>query len=200
MLEARNISFAFGNKEVFRNLTFAVERGERVSLQAPSGQGKTTLCRVLSGYLQPAEGEVLVDGKPLPRRGVCPVQLILQHPEKAIDPRLRLIDTLEEAGPASSSLLERFEIEPNWLERYPHELSGGELQRICIARALTANPSYLIADEMTTMLDAVTQAKIWQSLLKEAEERNLGMIVVSHSHALTQILATRTESLSGLTG
>ena len=99
-LEAKNISFRYDRKEPFvlENVSLRVERGEHVALFAPSGYGKTTLVKLMSGYLEPTEGQILLDGKPLPKKGICPVQLIYQHPEKAINPRWRLKRVLEESG------------------------------------------------------------------------------------------------------
>ena len=77
-------------------------------------------------------------------------------------------------------LLDLLGIEQEWLTRWPNELSGGELQRFCVARALGPEIRFLIADEMTTMLDAITQAQIWQAVLEIAEKREMGIIVVSH--------------------
>ena len=76
------------------------------------------------------------------------------------------------------------------MDRFPHELSGGELQRFCIARALAAEPRFVIADEMSTMLDALTQAQIWRFLMDEVERREVGLVFVSHSPALTERIAT----------
>ena len=192
MLEARDLYFAFPKKKpILEGFSLSVERGERVALQAASGWGKTTLCRIISGYLAPSKGEVLLDGAPLPRRGTCPVQLIGQHPEHMVDPRMRMKAILNEAGEVDAGTLERLGIKQELLSRFPHELSGGELQRFCIARALAADPAYLVADEVSTMLDAVTQAHIWHFLLEECERRNLGLILVSHSPALTKRVATR---------
>jgi peptide/nickel transport system ATP-binding protein len=102
---------------------------------------------------------------------------------------------LDEGGTVTSQLREELGIRDEWLARHPHELSGGELQRFCIARALAAGPRYLIADEISTMLDAVTQARIWQTLLSACEARSIGLVFVSHSPALTRRLATRTIEL-----
>ncbi|MGI6104738.1 MAG: ABC transporter ATP-binding protein [Raoultibacter sp.] len=196
MLEAYNISFAYPqHAPLFENLNLCVLPDERVALSAPSGFGKTTLAKILSGYLAPTKGTVSCDDKPLLVKGFSPVQLIWQHPEMVVDPRLRLEKTLSEAGSYSLDLLERLGIRQEWLGRYPHELSGGELQRICIARALVTNPRYLIADEMTTMLDAVTQARIWKVLLEEVERAHIGLIFVSHAPALSQRIATRIVTL-----
>lgn len=212
MLEARDLSFGYpGRPAIYSGFDLRVAPGERVALRAPSGFGKTTLCQMLAGYLRPSGGEVLVDGSPLPKRGTSPVQMIWQHPEIAVDPRMRMAAMLFEAGvgngrikrlddpsvkPEHRELLDELGIRDAWLTRYPHELSGGELQRFCIARALAADPRYLVADEISTMLDAVTQAKIWHALLHEAERRNLGMVLVSHSPALTERVATRVVELA----
>ena len=196
MLEARNISFSYNSQTLlFNNFSLSVNRGERVALQALSGKGKSTLCRLLAGYLKPDSGEVRCEGSPLPSKGVCPVQMIWQHPEKAVDPRMRMKDMLAEGGKTSDELLEQLGIKQTWLSRYPHELSGGELQRFCIARAFAANPKYLIADEMTTMLDALTQAHIWKFFAEELKRRSIGLIFVSHSPALSKRIASRTIKL-----
>lgn len=195
MLEARNISFAYGKRMLYQGFDLALSSHERVALSAPSGFGKTTLCRLLAGYEQPATGEVLVDGAPLSKRGVCPVQMIWQHPETAVDPRMRMSQVLAEAGDTPQELLDDLGIQSRWLSRYPHELSGGELQRFCIARALTANPRYLVADEISTMLDAVTQAQLWRFLVRQTEARGIGFVFVSHSAALAERVATRVVTL-----
>lgn len=198
MLEARGITYACPGaaRALYQGFDLAVAPDERVALCAPSGFGKTTLCRLLAGYERPQAGEVLVDGEPLPRRGACPVQMIWQHPEAAVDPRMRMGATLAEAGEVPGRLLDDLGIQKRWLSRYPHELSGGELQRFCIARALAANPRYLVADEVSTMLDAVTQAQIWRFLVEETQARGIGLVFVSHSHALTERIATRVVDLA----
>ena len=279
-LEAKGIRFSYGKQPILRGFDLVVKPGERVALHAPSGTGKTTLCRILAGYLQPASGAVLVDGAPLPRRGASPVQLIAQHPERMMDPAItirrslaettlsakdaaalatwerdwrgtalpdwdRRRDSLEttsrsgsstdlsnnsalnsanrsitdhidrkatldqethdhpepnglptESSPFVPRLLDALGIQRAWLERFPSELSGGELQRCCIARALIARPRYLICDEISTMLDAATQAYLWRFLIDYTQENGIGMVLVTHSDALLDRIATRTVELS----
>lgn len=196
MLEARDLTFAYpGAAPVLQGVSLCVAPGERVALTAPSGRGKTTLCQLLAGYLQPARGQVLADGAPLPTRGACPVQMIWQHPERVLDPRLTLGRSLEQAGAPQQRVVEALGIRPQWMSRYPHELSGGELQRFCIARALGASPRYLIADEVSTMLDAVTQAQLWGFLLEEQQRCGFGMLLVTHAPQLQELLATRVVEL-----
>ena len=197
------------------NLT--VKPRERVALRAPSGTGKTTLCRILAGYLQPASGTVLADGMPLPRCGASLVQLIAQHPERMMDPAIPIRRSLAEAttepedaqalasweekgggiegGSTVPQLLESLGVQREWLERFPVELSGGELQRCCIARALMAHPRYLICDEISTMLDAATQAYLWRFLIDHAQTNGIGMVLVTHSDALLDRIATRIVEL-----
>ncbi len=197
-LEARNLSFRYNKKQpwVLENLSLSVQKGERLAVSAPSGYGKTTLAMLLAGYLKPSEGQILLDHKLLPKKGICPVQLIHQHPEKAVNPRWRLKRVLEESGGLSEELLAACGIERAWLERYPRELSGGELQRFCVARALSSGADYLICDEISTMLDVVTQAQIWNLVLKEAEIYHMGIIVVTHNKHLAGRIAERVVDLS----
>lgn len=151
---------------------------------------------LLAGYLKSTQGRILLDDKPLPQKGVCPVQLIYQHPEKAINPRWRLRRVLEESGELREEMLDALGIERAWLNRFPGELSGGELQRFCVARALSCGAEYLICDEISTMLDAITQAQIWNAVLKEADKHNMGMIAVTHNKHLAGRIATRIVDLT----
>ena len=197
-LEAKNVSFRYEPRLpwVLQAVSLKLERGARTALFAPSGYGKTTLAMLLAGYLQPTEGEVLLDGAPLPKTGVCPVQLICQHPEKAINPRWRLARVLEESGALSDPVLDAFGIERAWLTRYPRELSGGELQRFCVARALMSGAQYLICDEISTMLDVITQAQIWNTVLAEAEKRNMAILAVTHNRNLAERIADEIVDLA----
>lgn len=196
-LEAKNIYFRYDRKQpwILEDCSVRVDRGECLAISAPSGYGKTTLAMLLSGYIKPVKGEILLDGKALPEKGVCPVQLIHQHPEKAINPRWRLKRVLEESGKIDADVLQAFGIEHEWLDRFPRELSGGELQRFCVARALMSGADYLICDEISTMLDVITQAQIWNVVLEEAKKRNIGLIAVTHNMHLAKKIATRIVDL-----
>ncbi len=197
-LEAKNVSFRYTRKEpaVLEHCSLSLEKGDRLGLFAPSGYGKSTLAKIMAGYLQPTQGQVLLDGEPLPKTGICPVQLIYQHPEKAINPRWRLKKVLEESGNLREDVLTSFGIEPEWLDRFPRELSGGELQRFCVARALMSGADYLICDEISTMLDVITQAQIWNKILEEADARNMGILAVTHNLELAKRVCTKVYDLS----
>lgn len=197
-LEGKNLFFRYDRKKpwILEDVSIKIEKGQRLAVSAPSGFGKTTLALLLAGYLEPVKGEILLDGRPLPRKGFCPVQLILQHPEKAINPRRRLRRILEESGQQKEEVLDAFGIERGWLDRFPRELSGGELQRFCVARALLCGADYLICDEISTMLDAITQAQLWKVILEEAKRRNMGILAVTHNKHLAGRIAERTIDLS----
>lgn len=192
-LEARQIYFSYGRKKqwLLENFSITIEPGERLVILGPSGYGKTTLARILSGYEKPKRGEILLHKKPLPQRGVCPIQLIFQHPEYAVNPRWPMKKVLKEGGGIGQEALAVYGIEPDWMERFPGELSGGELQRFCVARALLAKPEYLICDEISTMLDPITQAQIWKVILKENETRGMGVVAITHNEYLARQIGQR---------
>ena len=198
-LEAKDLTFYYRGKKkapVLDKFSLSIDSGERVGLKAPSGRGKTTLCRLLAGYEKPQKGAVLLNGKPLREyKGACPVQMIWQHPETVVDPLLRLGTTLSEAGDVDERLKNELHIEKGWLDRFPSELSGGELQRFCLARALHTNVKFLLCDEISAMLDLVTQAQIWHFLLAEAQRRSLGLLIVSHDDSLLEKVCTRIVEL-----
>jgi len=199
-LEAKNISFRYdnGNKQILNNLSMYMDSGERLGLVAPSGFGKTTCCKILAGYEKPDKGEVLLDGRPLSSyKGYCPVQMIWQHPESSVNPRLKLKEVLKEGDGVEDQMIKGLGIEPEWLNRYPSEVSGGELQRFCIARALGGKTRFLLADEISTMLDLITQSQIWNFLISEVERRGIGLLVVSHSQGLLDRVCTRRLDLNG---
>jgi ABC-type dipeptide/oligopeptide/nickel transport system ATPase subunit len=202
MLEGCNLSFRYGSSLpwVFRSLSIELAPGEIVGLYGPSGKGKSTLAKVLAGYLSPVSGSVQINTKPLDAQRCSPVQLLFQHPELAINPRWKTKKVLSEGYTPSSEILQNFGVRQEWLNRYPHELSGGELSRIAIVRALCPQTRYLIADEMTSMLDTVTQARIWRAVLDVVKSMRIGMLVISHDQVLLSKLCGRIENWDALSG
>ncbi len=195
-IKGNNLGFYYRKNDwLFRHLNIEISHKEILGISGYSGSGKTSLSRILSNYMFPLEGTVEVDGRPFRKNEVQPVQLIFQHPEKAINPKWRINEALVEGYQPDKEILERFGIKKEWFTRFPIELSGGELQRICIIRALHPNTKYIIADEMTTMLDAVTQKVIWKELIDVCEEREIGLAIISHEAALLSRLCHKVVSL-----
>ena len=203
LLEVKNLCFSYAkptskasDRLLYNNFNLTVNSDERLGIIAPSGFGKTTLCKLIAGYERPLSGEVLLDGIPLENyKGYCPIQMIWQHPELAVNPKLKMKEILSEAGKIPKEMLSALGIQESWMTRYPIELSGGELQRFCIARALAPDTKFLIADEISTMLDLVTQSQLWHFLISEVSKRNIGLITVSHSEALLDQIATKKLNL-----
>ena len=189
-LTGRNISFKYssGSRQILKDVDITVDNKKILGLFGDSGSGKSSLCKILAGHIKRYEGEVKLDGNEIPKSGFNPVQLIYQHPEKVMNPKWKMHEVLEESWDVPDSLLEDFGIQKSWLNRWPAELSGGELQRFSVLRSLNPNTKFLIADEMTTMLDAITQVQIFESVLKIVKERNMGLLVVSHDRDLMDII------------
>lgn len=200
MLDANGISYRYqGGPWLFKKLHIEIKPGEVVGLYGVSGSGKTTMARIIAGYMRSREGTIQADGRQYPlKRGSHPVQLVWQHPEKAINPRWRMKKVLAETGNLDAELLDILGISNEWLTRWPSELSGGELQRFCLARALGPHTKYLIADEMTTMLDAVTQAQIWHAVLQLVQQRNIGVLAISHDPHLLRRVSDRIINFNDL--
>ena len=199
-LEARELSFRYdnGNRQILNKMSMTLESTDRLGLIAPSGFGKTTFCKILAGYEEPDSGEVLLEGKPLSAwKGYCPVQMIWQHPELSVNPRWKMGEVLKEGDQVEKRIIDGLGIELDWLNRYPSELSGGELQRLCIARALGQRTRFLLADEISTMLDLITQSQLWNFLLEEVKNREIGLMAVSHSEVLLERICTKIVRLNG---
>ena len=189
-LKIENLSFKYPNakKYLLKDVNIELDNKKIVGLIGDSGSGKSTLCKILSGDIDNYEGNVTFNENPLPKKGFKPIQLIYQHPEKVMNPKWKMKQVLEESWNVPDELLDEFGIQKQWLKRYPQELSGGELQRFSVLRSLNPNTQFLIADEMTTMLDAITQVQILDSVLKIVKKRKMGFLVVSHDTSLIETI------------
>lgn len=188
-------------------VSLAVRRGEVVGLVGESGAGKTTLARLLAGLERPDGGEVRLDGASLAsfdrpgwRRFRRQVQVVFQDPLASLNPRRTLSQAMAEPVDAFAlddaerrvrEALEAVGLDPAVLSRYPHEVSGGQRQRLCIARALVLEPRWLIADEPVSALDVSVQAQVLEVLRGLHRRRDLGLLLISHDLAVVQQLAER---------
>ena len=201
-LKAENISFKYPSAKEYllKDINLELDNTKIMGLIGDSGSGKSTLCKILSGYVQKYEGNVLFDGKELPKKGFKPVQLIYQHPEKVMNPKWKMDRVLSESWDVDDETLSEFGIQKTWLTRFPQELSGGELQRFSVVRSLNPNTKFLIADEMTTMLDAITQVQILDSVLKIVKQRKMGFLLVSHDMDLVDTICDDKIYLKDING
>lgn len=191
-LRASGLSFCYsGSAPLFQDVSFSLHPGEVVGLSGPSGQGKTTFAKILAGYSEPTTGSV----SGIERAAFNPVQMIHQHPEKAVNPRWPLRKVLQHVRGDVEQLKQTFGIQDEWLDRRPHEVSGGQLQRLCIARAFDDRTRFIIADEITTMVDGIAQAEIWRDMLHISRKRGIGILVISHDEALLSRLCSRIITL-----
>lgn len=212
MLKAERVTARYDRHGpvVVDRISITVPPGAAVGLAGPSGCGKSTLARVLALLLRPERGTLEVDGTPVtrwrhraPRSLRTAVGLIFQQPRLAVDPQLRLRDIIAEplratgrgdrAAVQVAALAAAVELTGELLDRRPHEVSDGQLQRACLARALIGEPRYLICDEMTSMLDASTQARLVGVVEHHRQRDGLGVLAISHdevllSHWCTDIL------------
>ncbi|MEU8900394.1 ATP-binding cassette domain-containing protein [Nocardia sp. NPDC048505] len=203
MLAATAVTAAYGKSEtLFTDLDFTVRPGEVVGLSGDSGSGKTTLVRLLAGLLTPAAGTVTLDGAPLPKRGTD-IAVVFQSPRTATNPRFTLARIIAEPArirgerpPDPTRFATEVGLTPDLLDRRPHEVSDGQLQRACLARALAQNPRYLLCDEATAMLDAATTAALLRSITARAATAALGVLLVSHDEDLLAACCTRTTTLN----
>lgn len=182
-------------------VSVTLDPGTRLGVTGPSGCGKSTLAAMLALLLAPDDGTVEVDGEVVRRFGLrAPralrrrTQLLWQSPREAADPRMRLGSLIGEpavlADGAAEETTRRLAplvgLSPDLLDRFPHEVSEGELQRACIARALACEPAYLIADEPTSMLDVSSQAALLHVLADAQQASGLAILLITHDTNLAR--------------
>ncbi|MGA5133763.1 ABC transporter ATP-binding protein [Streptomyces olivoreticuli] len=218
MLELSRITAGYERRApVVRDVSLTVAAGEAVGLLGPSGCGKSTLARVAALLHRPYSGTVVIDGSPAhgwrhraPREQRTAFGVVFQQPRLSADPRMRLADLIaeplratgrrEEAGGRVDELAGRVGLSAELLRRRPHEVSDGQLQRACLARALVLRPRWLICDEMTAMLDASTTAALVAVVEEYREETGAGMLTVGHDRTLLNRWCDRTVRWEDLAG
>ncbi|MGW3461926.1 ABC transporter ATP-binding protein [Streptomyces olivaceoviridis] len=218
MLELRDITAGYDREApVVRDASLTVARGEAIGLLGPSGCGKSTLARVAALLHRPESGTVLLDGEPVRRwrhrapRGLrTAVGVVFQQPRLSADPRLRLTDLIAEPLRATgrrdaipqrvAELAPAVGLTRDLLDRRPHEVSDGQLQRACLARALVLRPRWLVCDEMTAMLDASTTAALVAAVEDYRAATGAGLLAVGHDHTLLRRWCDRVLRWQEVTG
>ncbi|MEU6210800.1 ABC transporter ATP-binding protein [Streptomyces sp. JL4002] len=202
MLELKDITAGYDRRApAFRGAHLTLHPGEALGLLGPSGCGKSTLARVAALLHAPDRGTVTLDGHTVtgfhhraPRSLRTSVGVVFQQPRLAADPRLRLRDLVAEPLRATGRRAEADSAVPEWAERVgldadllgrrPHEVSDGQLQRACLARALVLGPRWLVCDEMTAMLDASTTAALVAVVEEYRARTGAGLLAVGHDPVL----------------
>ncbi|MFF0445328.1 ABC transporter ATP-binding protein [Streptomyces sp. NPDC004609] len=210
MLELQAITAGYEpGRPVVRDVSLTLAPGEAVGLLGPSGCGKSTLARVAALLHRPFSGRVVIDGEPArgwrhtaPRAQRTAFGVVFQQPRLSADPRLSLRDLIAEplratgrraeAGARTDELADAVGLTGELLGRRPHEVSDGQLQRACLARALALRPRWLICDEMTAMLDASTTAALVQVVETYRRDEGAGLLAVGHDRVLLERWCTRT--------
>ncbi|HVW43930.1 MAG TPA: oligopeptide/dipeptide ABC transporter ATP-binding protein [Amycolatopsis sp.] len=210
LLEAVNLSKTFGNGvRAVSGVSLAVHKGETLGVVGESGCGKSTTGKMLLGLLAPDAGSVTFDGVPL--AGLSParmralrarIQMVPQNPQTSLNPRLRVRQSIEfnlRAHGAERAtrrtrvleLLERVGLTAAHAERFPHELSGGQLQRVAIARALATSPDLVVCDEAVSALDKSVQAQVLNLLADLQAETGVAFLFISHDLAVVEHISDR---------
>ncbi len=198
-------------RPVLTDFSLTVQPGRTVGLAGPSGSGKSTLARVLALLHKPFAGTVHLDGTPVtayrqraPRRHRTRVGVLFQQPRLSVDPRMTLRTAIAEPLRANNrpvdavdELADLVMLTPELLTRRPHEVSDGQLQRACLARALALRPAYLVCDEMTTMLDASTTAALVAVIRDYQRRTDAGVLAISHDAVLLDHWADEVVTLHG---
>ena len=209
LLEVKNVDAAYGTVKVLDNINLAIKRGSTVAIVGESGSGKSTLARVIMGLLPPSDGSIQYDNTPLPNVGTKRprslqrhLQMIHQMADTALNPKQRIKDVIGRPlafflglmGAAKETrtreLLALIELDPDeFMDRLPSELSGGQKQRVCIARALAAEPDFIICDEVTSALDQLVAEGILRLLDRLQRELDLTYLFITHDIATVRSIA-----------
>jgi peptide/nickel transport system ATP-binding protein len=183
------------------DVNLVVPPGQVVGLVGESGSGKSTLARAAVGLVAPAAGRIVLDGKPVPRRGRRPLQMVFQDPYASLDPRMSAGESIAEAIPRggdvprvsrrdeAARLTGLVGLPAGTVDKFPAELSGGQRQRIALARALAGRPDVIIADEITSALDVSTQGAVLNLVRDLQRELSLSMLFISHNLAVVRYVA-----------
>lgn len=195
---------------VLEDVSLVIEPGETLGLCGRSGSGKTTVGRCIVGLERPDSGDILFKGEKLlsvSKKGfsgktTC-IQMIFQHPETSLNPRMKGMDSIieplqihnkcngEEMHDKALELADMVGLGMEHLHRYPSQLSGGEIQRIVLARVLSIGPQLIVADEPTSMLDVSVQAQVLRLMQRIQEEKGISYLLISHDIELLQQVCDR---------
>ena len=190
MIEVDDLKVRYGAMEAVKGVSFTLRRGETLGIVGESGSGKSTIARTLIGLEKPFSGRVVCNAKS--------VQMVFQDAVGSLNPRMTVRQTLEEVLKVKrlsrrtvGELLDIVGLSSAVLEQYPREMSGGQCQRVSIARALACEPDVLIADEPVSALDVSVQARILNLLRELRHELDLSILLIAHDLAVVKNVCDR---------
>lgn len=195
LLEVNDLHVRYGSFEAVRGVSFTLGRGEIVGIVGESGSGKSTVARVLTGIEKPFSGEIILSGGKGTQKPS--LQMIFQDAVGSLNPRMTVCQTLKEVLRSSRSpktpedLLGIVGLSEAVLGQYPREMSGGQCQRVSVARALACNPDVLIADEPVSALDVSVQARILNLLRDLRRDLGLSILLIAHDLAVVKNVCDR---------
>lgn len=209
VISIRNVTAAYGSVPVLHDISFDIHAGRTVAVVGESGSGKSTAARCITGLLPPLEGQIEFEGAPLPRDyrkrskdQLRQAQMIYQMADTALNPRKRIFEIIgrpvefylglrgAEKRRRVEQLMEQIEMDPGqYIDRLPSELSGGQKQRIGIARALAAEPRFIICDEVTSALDQLVAEGILKLLANLQDSLDLSYMFITHDLATVRAIA-----------
>ena len=198
MIDVKNLEKTFGDHKVLAGINEHIYPGEKVLIAGPSGSGKSTLAKLLIGLEKPSQGQILLDGQPysVKKSGVR-ILLVFQDSLHSVNPHFTVEQVLTEALPKDvareeiEAILEDVGLDKSYLNQPARQLSGGQLQRICIARGLLLKPDILIFDEALSGLDPIVQGRLLRLLYDLWEKYQLTYLFISHDFKLSYALCHR---------
>ncbi|RZO23578.1 MAG: ABC transporter ATP-binding protein [Candidatus Thioglobus sp.] len=209
VVKVNSVTAGYGSEDILKEVSFEIHRGQTVAIVGESGSGKSTAARVITGLLPPRVGDIQLNGKILPKsfkarnkEQLRHVQMIYQMADTALNPRQRIRNIIgrpltfylgltgKQKEARIRELLSLIELEPDlYIDRFPDELSGGQKQRVSIARALAAEPEFIICDEVTSALDQLVAEGILRLLDRLQREFNLAYMFITHDLATVKAIA-----------
>ena len=200
-----------GKVHALNGVNFSIASGRSLGIVGESGSGKSTVARLILRLTPATAGQLFFDGEditqldgPRLRELRRSLQIVFQNPYASLNPRMTLVQTLEEPVRHHNPEMSRAEVvdrvaqvmlsvgvDPNWMKRYPHEFSGGQRQRIAIARALTVDPEFIVADEPISALDVSIQAQVLNLMLEAKEARGLTYLFITHDLSVVEHFGTK---------
>ena len=211
VLEVKHLKKSFGEKIILNDINFTIDAGECLGVVGRSGCGKSTMARIIARFIPADGGQIILDGADITnatgknlREAYSKMQMIFQMPEDSFDPRRNLGWSIGEPlrnfnfdniNDRIKNLLIEVGLTAEFMERYPHEVSGGQCQRAAIARAISLSPKLLICDEATSALDVTTQAQIVKLLRRLCTEKQIAILFITHDFSILESISDKVLKL-----